>query len=131
MHGDACTGVHAVIPDTDGRGGGRGGAGRKVGRAAAVLAGLAAVGGLGAVAASLLASSGGSVGDAVGVAVGAGLDLALAAVDRARALAAAARSRFSRPAAYAGGADYMELPDAGDLGLDLSPGDLADAPTPL
>lgn len=133
VHGDACTGVHAVIPDTDGRGGAAGGGGGAA-RAAArvvglVLGGAAAVAALLAGAAAVATGAGGPAA-AVEAGVGAALDGAVWAWDGARRVGRTLREKVAAlRGAPAGAGDYVELPDGGgdSFGLDLAPGDDAGA----
>ena len=132
VHGDVCTGVSAVIPDTDGRGGTRGGGGalRVVRLVALTLGGVVAAAALLAGAAAVASSSGG-LSTSLEAATGGVLDAAVAVVDSARRGGARLRATIDDAlASRRGGAagDYVELPGGGvDLGLDLAPGEDAGA----
>jgi hypothetical protein len=155
VHDDVCTGVAAVIPDTDGKGGGRGrrrGGGGFFTRGgflhafAATVASFAALAFVVAAGVSLMRASaerGGGLDGvvaALGAAAGAALDAAVLIVDKAKAAVGAgghARSGASGAASDAyfqplsGGddeGDFVPLASASeDFGLDLGAADTREA----
>ena len=151
VHDDVCTGVAAVIPDTDGKGGGRGrhGGGGFFKRGgflhafAATVASFAALAFLVVAGISLMRASaerGGGVDGvvaALGAAAGAALDAGASAVERARAAVGGAGGH-ARSGGGASDAYFQSLPgeDDGefvplaaseDFGLDLGAADTREA----